>query len=70
MNVVDRPTEMLLRQLDALRKAIHYRNPETGRRHYCHVQHFRKPFADGVREFRAELMRRGVLRGPRTHHGD
>ena len=62
MNVGERPTEMLLRQLDALRRAIRYRNPETGKRHYCHVQYFRRPFANGVRELRAELVSRGVIR--------
>jgi hypothetical protein len=38
-----------LRQLGALRAAIRYRNPETGDRHFCHLQQYRAVFASGAR---------------------
>lgn len=60
MKVSERPTDMLLRQFDALRKAIRYRNPETGKRHHCHEKHFSRWFIVGVREFRDELIKRGM----------
>ena len=53
-----RPTDMLERQLLANRKAVRYRNPETGKRHYCHYDLFRAAFIRDIRGLRDELRRR------------
>lgn len=58
--VARRPTEMLLRQLEANRNAARYRNPETGKRHHAHVMEFRKHFVLEILAMRAELRSRGV----------
>lgn len=56
--VKGRPTEMLVRQLQANRTAARYRNPETGRRHFAHVLPFRPHFIGEMLAMHAELKRR------------
>jgi hypothetical protein len=55
-----RPTEMLKRQLAANRFAIRYRNPETGKRHFCHLPYFtyKAAFLRDTLGLRAELRKR------------
>lgn len=55
-----RPDDMLQRQLKANRNAVRYRNPETGKRHYCHFKQFIKPFLKDICGLRAELRKRGL----------
>jgi hypothetical protein len=50
MDIPDRPTDMLERQLFATREAIRYRNPETGKRNFCHLPHYREIYIKGVKE--------------------
>jgi hypothetical protein len=58
MNIEDRPTEMLERQLDANRRAARYRNPETGRRHCCHEPRFRAHYVREILAMRLVLKAR------------
>lgn len=58
MNISDRPTEMLLRQLKANRNAARYRNPETGKRHHAHLAQYRPHFVREILAMRAELRNR------------
>lgn len=58
MKHVDRPTDMLLRQLDANRKAAQYRNPETGVRHFAHIPTFRAAFVRDILAIRYALRMR------------
>ena len=53
--------EQYRRQLLALRESARYRNPETGRRHYCHDRLYRAAFIRGILQLRA------ALRGRRWH---
>lgn len=53
-----RPTDMLLRQLEANRNAARYRNPETGRRHYAHEPPYRSHFVVEILAMRSELRKR------------
>ena len=55
-----RPTEMLVRQMQANRNAARYRNPENGKRHHAHVDLFRPYFVRELLAMRAELRRRNV----------
>lgn len=61
MNIPDRPTDMLIRQQTANRKAIRYRNPETGWRHFCHDKLYRRAYVLDILAIRAELRKRGVF---------
>jgi hypothetical protein len=54
----ERPTDMLIRQQEANRKAVTYRNSETGRRHYCHYALFRAAFIRDILAIRKELRKR------------
>jgi hypothetical protein len=51
---------MLKRQLAANRFAIRYRNPETGKRHFCHLPYFpyKAAFLRDTLGLRAELKKR------------
>ena len=60
MKLSDRPTDMLLRQLQANRNAARYRNPETGKRHHAHVAQFRPYFVREIIAMRDELRKRGL----------
>jgi hypothetical protein len=60
MRHAERPTEMLLEQQDANRKAARYRNPETGQRHFCHLKTFRAAFVKDMLAIRDELRRRRI----------
>jgi len=53
-----RPTEMLLRQLSALRSAAKHRNNETNQRHFCHLPMFREAFVRDIILIRNELKNR------------
>jgi hypothetical protein len=55
-----RPTDMIKRQLAANRFAIRYRNPETGKRHFCHLPYFpyKAAFLRDTLGLRAELKKR------------
>lgn len=58
MNIEDRPTDMLMRQLAANRFAARYRNPETGRRNFSHILPYRPFFVREMLAMRAELQKR------------
>ena len=59
--VAARPTEMLIRQLQANRNAARYRNPEKPWiRHHAHIDRFRPHFVLEMLAMRAELRRRGA----------
>lgn len=60
MRIEDRPTDMLLRQLQANRNAARYRNPETGKRHHAHIDRYRPHFVREMITMRNELRRRGL----------
>lgn len=53
-----RATDVLALQVAALRKAIRYRNPETGRRTHAHEAGYRHRFVMSVRAMRAEIRSR------------
>lgn len=52
------------RYLAVHRAAVRYRNPETGRRHFCHEPTFRWAFVRRVKELRARCGR------PKDEHAD
>ena len=58
IDIEDMATDRLRETLKALRNAVRYRNPETGRRHFCHGSEHRAVFADGIKQRRDELRRR------------
>lgn len=60
----ERPTEMLIRQQAANRKAAQYRNPETGKRHHAHFDLFRAAFIRDILAIRKELRERKVKSNP------
>jgi len=60
MKIAERPTDMLLRQMYALRKHAQFRHPETGRRGHGHESSFRAAFVTGMLELRTELRKRGI----------
>lgn len=55
-----RPTEMLLRQMQANRSAARYRNPENGKRHHAHIPRYRPFFVGEMLAMRAELRKRNA----------
>ena len=57
MNHDDRPTDMLLRQQEANRKAARYRD-DKGRQNFCHLPMFRFAFIRDILAIRAELRKR------------
>jgi hypothetical protein len=63
--VRERPTEMLLRQMQANRSAARYRNPEKPWiRHHAHLPRFRPYFVGEMLAMRAELrLRRANSKG-------
>jgi hypothetical protein len=60
MKHADRPTEMLLRQLTANRKAIRDRHPVTGKKTFPHFDLFRPAFIRDILEIRRVLRSRGI----------
>lgn len=52
--------ETCARQLAALRAAARYRNPATGRRHFCHNSLYRAAYVRGIRELRDRLRELSV----------
>ena len=59
----DRPLDMLHRQLQANRAAIKYRNPETKRRHFCHLPLFKQAFLTDIK-----LLREAIREKTISHH--
>ena len=55
MNIQERPTEMLMRQLQA------YRNAAKDRKHYGHLPQYASKFAQFIREVKAALKSRGSI---------
>jgi hypothetical protein len=53
-----------LRYLEILRAAIRYRNPSTGRRHFCHGLPYRPLYLRRLLELRALLRWRGEASVP------
>lgn len=68
MPIASRPTDMLLRQLDANRRAARWRNPANGRRHYCHEPRYRRIFVVEMLAMRAELRSRAGAENVRKHN--
>ena len=65
--VKDRPTEMLVRQLQANRNAARYRNPEKPHiRHHAHLPRFRPYFIGEMLAMRRELRQRAARLQTRT----
>ena len=58
MLIPDRPTDMLQRQLLALRKAVRYRNPNNRRRNFCHLNEYRASYLRNILAMRGELRKR------------
>jgi hypothetical protein len=48
-----------LRYLQILRAAVRYRNPSTGRRHFCHLMPYRPHYLRRLLELRAVLKSTG-----------
>lgn len=55
MEIAERPTDMLERQLQALRGSARYRHPETGRRSHLHCDWAIKPAVQYILAIRKEL---------------
>lgn len=51
----DMSREGKARRLWALREAVRYRNPETGRRHHCHQREYRAGWIASMRAYRQAL---------------
>lgn len=60
MKIEERPTEMLLRQLLANRKAARERRDAKGRLTFQHILPYRPYFVRDILAMRAELRKRGV----------
>lgn len=58
VDLEDVTIDRLMETTSALRKAVRYRNPENGRRHFCHLPEFRSAFISALLERRHELKRR------------
>jgi hypothetical protein len=59
MKIEDRPTDMLLRQMQANRNAARNRRDKNGRPTFPHILPYRPHFVREILEMRRELRRRG-----------